>query len=211
MRYRTVKEATEFVRALARVKSVGAREFLGVKLDSVPAWEAAGTGPIEHKLDGAEIEAVYLSYREATDQQKEQAKPAKLAGIKLERIVGRLVDVRRCKDKTVQVLFTNGLRDGEGNIAFRGPNIDKGILCYLSVGEGLGESVDEIIARVPQVLIDRLRASKSKSSKTRVIDEAKEPLLPEMAKAAKVSRGAAMIDVPSVEDSKPDKKRVKLV
>lgn len=161
MRYRTINEATEFVRALARVKTVGAREFLGVKMDSVPAWEAADGKAIEHKLDGAEVEAVYLSYLVADDKQKEQAKPAKLAGVKLERISGRLVDVRTCKDGTVQLLLTNGLRDGEGKVAFRGPNIDKGILCYLAIGEGLGESVDEIIARVPQDAIDRLKDGKA--------------------------------------------------
>ena len=177
MRYRTVKEATEFVRALARVKGVGAREFLGVKLDSVPAWEAAVTGPIEHKLDGANIEVVYLSYLEATEKQKEQAMPAKLAGVKLERITGRLVDVRTCKDGTVQVLFTNGLRDGEGKVAFRGPNVDKGILCYLAIDEGIGESVEEILARVPQELVDKLKAGKGKPSKKVVGDNPNQPVL----------------------------------
>lgn len=156
MRYRTVLEATSFITELLKAKAEGKREFLGAKLDSQPAW----SGTSEHKLDGSEIEAVYLSYLPATDKQKKQAEPAKLAGVKLERISGRLIDVRKCADDTIQVLFSNGLRNADGSIPFRGPNVNKGILCYLSVNEGLGEPVDDILARVPADLLEQLRANK---------------------------------------------------
>jgi hypothetical protein len=203
MRFRTVMEATSFVRALAEAKSAGKRELLGAKLDSVPAWESPDGKLVEHKLDGSEIEVVYLSYLPATDTQKRQATPAKLAGVKLERIAGRLVDVRKCKDGTVQVLFTNGLRDGEGKVAFRGPNVDKGILCYLAVGEGLGEPVDDIIARVPQDAIDRLRDGKMGKTTKAKKAKAEDPNQP------------VMITVPAIEATKakpeePGENRVKL-
>lgn len=167
MRLRTYKEAMEFVKLLLAAKEGGKRELPSLaKLDSVPAW--AGTSA--HKLDGSEVEAVYLSYLPATDKQKKQAEPAKLAGVKLERISGRLIDVRKVKDGTVQVLFSNGLRNADGSIPFRGPNVDKGILCYLAVNEGLGEPVEDIIARVPKDLLDRLKAGKSSSKKSPVED-----------------------------------------
>ena len=216
MKFKDYKEATEFAKALARVKTIGAREFLGVKMDSVPAWAPVDGKQIEHKLDGSEVEAVYLSYMEATDRQKFQATPAKMAGVKLERISGRLIDVRTCKDGTVQLLMSNGLRDGEGKIAFRGPNVDKGILCALSIGEGLGELVDEIIARVPEEMITKLKATKAalapkkkgvdfKAVPLRVEAPAEKPE-PELAQV-KARRGPTIIDVPSVE---PGETRLKL-
>jgi len=158
---------------------------------------------------------------EATDRQKFQATPAKMAGIKLERISGRLIDVRTCKDGTVQLLMTNGLRDGEGKIAFRGPNVDKGILCALSFGEGLGELVDEIIARVPDAMIAKLRETKAAlAPKKKGVDfkavplrveapvEKPEPELPELSEV-KAKRGPTIIDVPSVEPPS-DETRLKL-
>lgn len=229
MKFKDYKEATAFAKALAEAKAAGKRELLGVKFDSTPAW---GTDKTEHKLDGSEVEAVYLSYMEATDRQKFQATPAKLAGVKLERISGRLIDVRTCKDGTVQLLLSNGLRDGEGKIAFRGPNVDKGILCALSFGEGLGELVDEIIARVPDEMIAKLKATKAalapkKGPKQSIkeaafIDKASDMLVakllerkpeaePEMA-PVKAQRGPTIIDVPSVEPpaGPSDETRLKL-
>ena len=223
MRYRTFEEATAFVKMLCGEKLKGNRSLMTSKLDSVPAW---GVGKTEHKLDGSEIEAVYLSYMEATDNQKEQAKPAKLAGVKLERISGRLVDVRKCADGTVQVLFTNGLRNADGSIPFRGPNVDKGILAYLSVGEGLGEPVEDIIARVPQALIDKLKATKAKlapkkKAKAKKEDEVLKTVLAPVVEAAKesgvtlgelapVPRGPVIIDVPSQDKPEPGEGRMKL-
>lgn len=161
MRLRTHKEAMEFVKLILKAKQEGQRELPSLaKLDSVPAW----SGTSEHKLDGSEVEAVYLSYLPATKKQKKQADTARLAGVRLERISGRLIDVRQCKDGTVQVLFSNGLRNADGAIPFRGPNVDKGILCYLAIGEGLGEPVDDIIARVPNDLLEKLKAGKRVSS-----------------------------------------------
>lgn len=209
MKFRTYVEATSFIKAFQIVKEGGKREMLGVKLDSTPAWE--GASPILHALDGAEIDAVYLSYLIPTDEQKQAALPAKLAGVKLERITGRLVDVRKVKDGTVQVLFTNGLRDAEGEPAYRGPNVDKGILCALSIGEGLGESVDEIIARVPQEMIDRLREGKDKQRAAKGLPAKTRPEQirvkvgegEEVTVTITVSRGATVVDVPGVEDDKP--------
>lgn len=162
MRLRTYKEAMEFVKLLLAAKEGGKRELPSLaKLDSVPAW----SGTSEHKLDGSEVEAVYLSYLPATEKQKKEADTARLAGVKLERISGRLIDVRQVKDGTVQVLFSNGLRNADGSIPFRGPNVDKGILCYLAVNEGLGEPVEDIIARVPNDLLEKLKAGKAKGKK----------------------------------------------
>ena len=207
MRLRTYNEATAFVKELLKAKEAGQREYLTAKLDTIPAWSGKPKDDKEWVPDGSEIEAVYLSYAEATDKQKEQAKPAKLAGVKLERISGRLVDVRRCKDGTCQVLFTNGLRDGQGSVPFRGPNIDKGILVCLSINEGLGETVDEAIARVPQAMIDKLRANKTaKSKKARTTSQKKEEQLPV---AVNVRRASTVIDVPSVDD-KPGEGRLRL-
>lgn len=214
MRFKDYKEATTFVKALLAAKESGKRELLTARLDSVPAWSGVPKDPDKQWVpDGSEIEAVYLSYKDADDRQKEQAKPAKLAGVKLERISGRLVDVRRCKDGTCQVLFTNGLRDGQGEVPFRGPNIDKGILVCLSIGEGLGESVDEAIARVPQEMIDKLKAgkvgkrAKAKSKKAlqdnmnsilkAELDKNSEEALPVV---VSVRRTKVSVDVPSVSD-----------
>lgn len=164
MRLRTYKEAMEFVKLLLKAKEEGKRELPSLaKLDSVPAW--AGTSA--HKLDGSEVEAVYLSYLPATDKQKKQADTARLAGVKLERISGRLIDVRKTKDGTVQVLFSNGLRNADGSIPFRGPNVDKGILAYLAIGEGLGEPVEDIVARVPNDLLEKLKAGKARGKKSK--------------------------------------------
>lgn len=231
MKFKDYKEATEFVKALARIKTVGSRQFIGLKLDSVPAWAPNQAGAkVEHKLDGTECEAVYLSYMEATDKQKEQALPAKLAGCKLERISGRLVDVRTCKDGTTQLLLTNGLRDGEGKVAFRGPNIDKGILCAISFDEGLGENVDDIIARVPDEMIAKLKAEKArlagkkkpKAEVAEALTELDTELKPEPVKvevkvtvevtapevpALRVKRPSS-IEVPSID--KPEEKKLKL-
>jgi hypothetical protein len=178
MRFRTQKEATEFIKAMLKAKIDGRREYLTAKLDSIPAWSGIPKDPDAPAWipDGSEIEAVYLSYLPATEEQKEQAKPAKLAGVKLERISGRLVDVRMCADGTCQVLFVTAMRDAKGEPAFRGPNVDKGILCYLAVGEGLGEPVDDIIARVPKDLLDKLKAGKEAKVKGKKA-KAKEPQL----------------------------------
>ena len=158
MRFRTHAEATAFIKLLVTSKIAGVRGIPGMaELDSSPAWVTPQEGP---NLDGSDINAVYLSYMPASDRQKQEAMPAKLAGVKLEIIKGRLIDVRRCQDGTSQVLFTNGLRDADGKVAYRGPNVDKGILCALAVGEELGESVNEIVARVPQELIDKLQETK---------------------------------------------------
>lgn len=201
MRLRTYQEATAFVKALLEAKEQGKRELATVKLDSVPAWTGKKTDK-EWVPDGSEVEAVYLAYREATDTQKEQAKSAKLAGTRLERISGRLVDVRRCKDGTCQVLMTNGLRDGEGNVPFRGPNVDKGILVCLSINEGLGETVDEAISRVPAAMLDELKANKGKRMKKVVaalpLAQA-EAIVKEADKVLVVRRANAVIDVPSTD------------
>jgi len=212
MRLRTWTEATAFVKALLEAKEAGKRELATVKLDSIPAWSGkpkeAGK---EWTPDGSEIEAIYLAYREATEEQKEQAKSAKLAGTRLERITGRLVDVRRCKDGTCQVLFTNGLRDGQGNVPFRGPNVDKGILVCLSINEGLGETVDEAIARVPADVVAKLKELKGKKRKPLAVEVAavkkmSEELMPE--KVA-VRRANAVIDVPAAESIPDDRLKLK--
>jgi len=217
MRFRTQKEADEFIRGLLQAREAGKREFMTAKLDSIPAWSGTPKDPAKEWVpDGSEVEAVYLSYAPATDKQKEQAKPARLAGVKLERISGRLVDVRKCQDGTTQVLFTSGLRDGQGEVPFRGPNIDKGILCYLSVGEGLGEPVEDIIARVPQALLDKLKAGKeAKAKKTKVPATAREQV-PAAAVVApepvmvRVKRANAIIDVPAARNDEPGESRLKL-
>lgn len=176
MRFRTYEEATQFIKALLQAKEDGKRKYLTAKLDTIPAWTGTPKDPAKPWVpDGSEIEAVYLSYLKATEKAKKQASPAKLAGVRLERIAGRLVDIRQCKDGTVQVLFVSALRNGEGKPAFRGPNVDKGILAYLAVGEGLGEPVADIIARIPDVLIAKLKALKGKAlrkvtKKAEVID-----------------------------------------
>jgi len=159
MRFRTVEEAMAYVKGLMKAKDEGKREYLTGRLDEVPQWSKEGKTP-EPKLNGSEVDLVYLAYKLPTEKQKRQARPAKSAGVRLERITGRLVDVRTCKDGTVQVLFTNGLRDAEGNIPYRGPNVDKGILCALSINEGLGEKAEDIIARVPLELLAALETGK---------------------------------------------------
>lgn len=157
MQLLTYKEATQFVKGWLKEEG---REIYGglVKFDSVPAW---GKAKVQHALDGSDIEAIYMSYQPADDKQKREAKPAKLSGLRTEVIKGKLIDVRRCKDGSVQVLFTNGTRlaETEGP-AFRGPNVDKGILCALSVGEGLSISVEEAINRVPYKVMEDLRTRK---------------------------------------------------
>jgi hypothetical protein len=166
MRFRTKAEADEFFKQLLAAKEAGKREYLTARLDSVPQWQGKGTP--KPKLDGSDIELVYLSYLPATEKQKEQAEGAKLAGVKLERISGKLVDIRQCQDGTIQVLFTNGLRDGQGEIPWRSINTNKGILCYLAVNEGLGEPVEEIIARIPAEMLAALKAGKeAKLSRTK--------------------------------------------
>ena len=212
MRFRTVEEATSFVRALAEAKGTGKRELLGAKMDSVPAWVSQDGKPIKHKLDGSEVEVVYLSYLQPTDKQKKQASPAKLAGVRLERISGRLIDVRSCKDGTTQVLFSNGLRDGGGLVAFRGPNIDKGILAYLSVNEGIGESIDEVIARIPQALIDQLKALKGKAPKRKkvAVEDPNQPVLIEVPAAEirdSMKTGRTNPDEP--DNTKPGRMKLK--
>jgi hypothetical protein len=215
MRLRTYVEATAFIKTMLKAKQDGKRAIPGLaSLDSVPAWSGVPKDPSAPAWvpDGSEVDAVYLSYLPATDKQKEEAKPAKLAGVKLERITGRLVDVRTCLDGTVQVLFTSGLRDAEDKPAFRGPNVDKGILCALSIGEGLGESVDEIIARVPQEMIDKLKAGKEKTKKKSKAETKVDPgvtVKEELIAAVKINRGPTMIDVPSIEP-KSDEVRLKL-
>lgn len=158
MRFRTHSEAKAFVKALLAAKVAGQREFMTAKLDTVPQWQAGKTPP--PALDGSRIVAVYMAYRKPTAAQKAAAEVAKVAGVELQVIDGRLVDVREVSDGTCQVLFTNGLRNEGGDVPWRGPNVDKGILCYLAVDEGLGEPVEDIIARVPQDLKDQLRAMK---------------------------------------------------
>lgn len=161
MRFRTHAEATQFVKALLAAKEGGARELMGARMDSVPQWVPGPDGktPLP-ALDGALVEAVYISYLPATARQKEEAKGAKLSGLKLERISGRLVDVRQVSDGTCQVLLTNGLRNAGDKIPFRGPNVDKGILAAIGLNEGLVETDEEILARVPADLLERLRANK---------------------------------------------------
>jgi len=218
MRFRTYEEATAFVKFLLDQKTEGVRAPMKatVKLDTLPAWNGA-----DAICDGSEIDAVYISYRPATDKQKQQAMPAKMAGVKLERITGRLVDVRKCKDGTVQVLFTNGLRDTDGKIPYRGPNIDKGILCALSINEGLGETVEEIIKRVPEDLLKKLREYKEKFRvpKAKVAEPRMEVGTvgvelnipkPELELApVKAKRGPTIIDVPSIEPG-TEENRLKL-
>lgn len=223
MRFRTYEEATAFVKGLMKAKLEGKREFLGVKLDSIPAWTKTPKDPNKPWVpDGAEIEAVYLAYQEPTDDAKKAAEQTKKAGVALERISGRLVDVRVCSDDTVQVLFVTALRKEE-EAAFRGPNVDKGILCYLAIGEGLGEPVEDIIARVPQTLKDKLREMKKMSpaarKKARTQREAelktklsaapaeeKEKLQTELkaVEVPAVTRGTSIIDVPSQTDTDTD-------
>lgn len=168
MRYRTHVESMSFVRELNKAKKAGQREFMGARLDSVPAWVPNADGsPIVHKLDGSPIEAVYVSYLPADEKQVKQAENAKLAGMKMERISGRLVDVRECKDGTIQVLVTNGLRSGDGKVPFRSFNIDKGILAAVGFNEGLVETEEEILARIPADLLEKLKANKLAIEKAR--------------------------------------------
>lgn len=162
MRFRTHEEAKAFVKALLAAKKAGQREFMTAKLDTVPQWTPGPDGKTPPPaLNGSRITAVYLAYRKPTKHQEEAAASAKAAGMELQVIEGRLVDVREVdSDKTCQVLFTNGLRNEGGQVPFRGPNVDKGILCYLAVDEGIGEPVADIIARVPEELKAKLKAMK---------------------------------------------------
>lgn len=222
MKLKNHTEATAFVKALLKMRKEGGgnvqgggRELPGLaKLDSIPAWNKEKTPP---KLDGSEIEAVYLSYLEATEEQKEQTLPARMAGCKLERISGRLVDVRECADGTCQVLFTNGLRDAGGAIPYRGPNVDKGILCALSIGEGLGENVDEILARVPQEMVEKLKAGKAaqaakkvRTASVKVPAEAPGDIEVEVTVKVSVPGNVPVIKVPSAPAEAPATTRVKL-
>jgi hypothetical protein len=146
---------------------------------------------------------VYIAYLDPTAEQVEAARPAKMAGVALQVIVGRLVDVRECSDGTVQVLFTNGLRDEGGDIPWRGPNVDKGILCALSVNEGLNETPEESIARVPEELKLRLKELKARRrKKSRTAKPSTEPTVVTVSAASNVVDDATpnrpQIDVPSV-------------
>lgn len=212
MRFRTYEEATAFVKALLKARQDGKREHMTARLDSVPAWSGVKKDPAapEWVPDGSEVEAVYLSYMEADEKQKEEAKPAKLAGVKLERMSGRLVDVRLCKDGTCQLLLVSGLRDAAGKPAFRGPNVDKGILCYLAIGEGLGESVDEIIARVPANLKELLAKQKEEGKpKAKAKAKAKPVSTEPVQVTVPVQRGATIIDVPSANPTEPGRMKLK--
>ena len=160
MRFRTHAEATAFVKALLEAKGQGLRELMTADLDSVPQWKEDGKTP-PPALDGSRVTAVYMAYKKPTAKQIKEAEGVELAGIEKEVIEGRLVDVREVSDGTTQVLFTNGQRNANGKIPWRGPNVDKGILCYLAIDEGLGEPVADIIARVPQEMKDRLKAMKN--------------------------------------------------
>jgi hypothetical protein len=174
------REATKFIEQLMAelerrsVEPYDVRRKLAaglVTLDSVKAW----SGTSDHALDGTEAHAIYISYEKATDAQKEAAKPAKLAGVKLEEIHGRIIGLRRCKDGTIQVLFSNGLRDEQGNTPFRGPNIHKGILCALSFEEGLGVNVAEATEMVPEDELNKLRAVKDRKGLSRLSLQASTP------------------------------------
>jgi hypothetical protein len=211
MRFRTYEEATAFIKGLLKAKEDGKRDFVTAKLDSVPQWAAKGKTP-EPKLDGSRIVAVYMAYRPPTERQKKAAKGAKYAGVDLQQIEGRLVDVRRVSDGTVQVLFTNGLRNEGEAIPWRGPNVDKGILCFLAVDEGLGEPIEDITKRVPEELVAKLKAMKAGKVRNNIQPATKEQVEQQQAAlpALVVARVKATIDVPAVEAKEDDEGRVKL-
>jgi hypothetical protein len=173
MRTNKHEEATKMFEAMLTEAESGNRELLGgtVRLDSVPAWK----GTSEHKLDGSMIHALYLAYRKATDDQKKQADSAKLSGLDLEELRGRVIDLRRCKDGTIQVLMTNGLRDGAGKPAFRSFNIHKGIVLAFAIDEGLGTTMNEAVSRAPEDEIAKLKAAKGIADRRIIADVKPKP------------------------------------
>jgi len=174
MRINKFGEATEFIHGLMKEKDASGSRLLAagmVKLDSVPAW----SGTSEHKMDGTEYEIIYLAYEEATQEQIDEAIPARIAGVPLEKFIGRIIDMRRVgKDKdTIQVLFSTGLRTKP----FRSINVDKGCLCAISLKEGVGVTVEEATASVPDGVLAKLKAAKPfKDRSRRDFDGTKDPI-----------------------------------
>jgi hypothetical protein len=109
-----------------------------VKLDSVKAWDGHDAA-----VDGSEVEVVYRAYREPTARQIEEAASAKAAGVDLQKIVGRVVDIKRKEDGSVLFLVTNGLRGTDGRVPYRALNVNKGHVFSVAIGEPIGMSADE--------------------------------------------------------------------
>ena len=109
-----------------------------VKLDSVKAWDGHDAA-----VDGSEVEVVYRAYREPTAKQIVEAASAKAAGVDLQKIVGRVVDIKRKEDGSVLFLVTNGLRGTDGRVPYRALNVNKGHVFSVAIGEPIGMSADE--------------------------------------------------------------------
>jgi hypothetical protein len=118
-----------------------ARFLLGgtVKLDSVKAWDGHDAA-----VDGSDVEVVYRAYREPTAKQIQEAASAKAAGVDLQKIVGRVVDIKRKEDGSVLFLVTNGLRGTDGRVPYRALNVNKGHVYGVAIGEPLGMSAEEV-------------------------------------------------------------------
>jgi hypothetical protein len=118
-----------------------ARFLLGgtVKLDSVKAWDGD-----EAAVDGSEVEVVYKAYREPTARQIKEASSAKAAGVDLQVLKGRVVDIKRKEDGSVLFLVTNGLRGTDGRIPYRALNVNKGHVYGVAIGEAIGMGAEEV-------------------------------------------------------------------
>lgn len=117
-----------------------------VKLDSVKGWD----GTSEHKCDGSTVEIYYEAYRKPTKRQLEEAEACAEAGVDLQTMVGRLIDLKYTKDDDALVLVTNGLRaPTDGGIPFRSMNVAKGRVLAIAIDDKLGVSIESVKAMEP--------------------------------------------------------------
>jgi hypothetical protein len=185
--YKTHKEATAAAIDILVNKDLCPRDAVRlsdgtvIKLDSVAAWN----GTSEHKMDGSKARAIYLSYEEPTQLQIDQAGNARLAGVSLEEINGRIIDVKEtlsckhganlakkacssgCSEGCTLILFGTGLRDGGGKIPFRSINIDRGLLLAMALDAPLDVTVEQALASAPQEEIEKLKLAKKNRNKSR--------------------------------------------